>query len=56
MEINGSDERGINVVRNLIKSYCYNKTINNFFLNINELKFIILDEADSLTDEAQNSL
>ena len=45
-ELNASDERGIGVVRGKIKKIAYTKT----------KKIILLDEADSLTDDAQAAL
>ena len=50
METNASDERGINVVRDKIKSFARTKPINA------EYKIIFLDEADSLTSDAQQAL
>lgn len=49
LELNASDARGIDVVRNRIKSFCTTK-INA------PLKIIILDEADSMTSAAQQAL
>ncbi|KAM0678305.1 replication factor C subunit 4 [Binucleata daphniae] len=47
LELNASDERGINIVRNKIKAYA---------AGINKQKTIILDECDSLTNDAQQCL
>jgi replication factor C subunit 3/5 len=49
LELNASDDRGINVVRNTIDSFV---NTNSLFNNKN--KMIILDEADSMTIVAQN--
>jgi replication factor C subunit 3/5 len=49
-EFNGSDDRGIGVVRN-IKKYV---STSQFFNN--KIKLVILDEADSMTTEAQFAL
>jgi len=46
VELNASDERGINVVREKIKRIAY--TLGD--------KIILLDEADSMTDDAQHAL
>ena len=50
METNASDERGIDVVREKIKDFARTKPINA------EYKIIFLDEADSLTSDAQQAL
>jgi len=52
LELNASDARGIDVVRNKIKSFAMNK-IN---LPPGRHKIIILDEADSMTGAAQQAL
>ncbi len=49
IELNASDERGIDTVRETIKSYCMKATDK-------PLKIVLLDEADSMTNDAQNSL
>ncbi|CUM65908.1 uncharacterized protein PRCAT00003559001 [Priceomyces carsonii] len=51
LELNASDDRGIDVVRNQIKSFA--STMQIFSKGF---KLIILDEADSMTSVAQNSL
>jgi len=50
MELNASDERGIDTVRDKIKSYARTKIIGR------EFKIIFMDEADSITRDAQNAL
>ena len=63
LELNASDERGIDIVKEQIKSFCQtlnsfsnftlsndNNTKNNFF------KLVILDEADMMTTDAQSAL
>lgn len=50
METNASEERGIDVVREKIKDFARTKAINA------EYKIIFLDEADSLTSDAQQAL
>jgi len=50
LELNASDDRGIDVVRNTIKNFARTKAISGNF------KIIFLDECDSLTKEAQQAL
>ncbi len=50
-ELNASDERGIEVIRKKIKEYARTTT-----LSVEGFKVIFLDEADSLTSEAQAAL
>lgn len=56
MELNASDDRGIEVVRNKIKQFV---TSENVFFGINPndrkniFKLVILDEADAMTADAQ---
>ncbi len=50
LELNASDERGIDVVRGKIKDFARTRSMHGDF------KIIFLDEADSLTPEAQNAL
>jgi replication factor C subunit 2/4 len=52
LELNASDARGIDVVRNRIKSFAMNKVT----LPPGRHKIIILDEADSMTSAAQQAL
>jgi replication factor C subunit 3/5 len=52
LELNGSDDRGINIIRSQIK---YFSKIKNLLMP-NKPKIIILDEADSLTYDAQFAL
>jgi replication factor C subunit 2/4 len=52
MELNASDERGIDVVREKVKQFAEKKVR----LNPGQHKIIILDEADSLTEAAQQAL
>ncbi|KAM0676280.1 replication factor C subunit 4 [Gurleya vavrai] len=47
LELNASDERGISIVRNKIKTYA---------MSITKQKTIILDECDNLTSDAQQCL
>ena len=51
LELNASDERGINVVREKVKNFARTKSIGNV-----PFKIIFLDEADALTPEAQQAL
>jgi replication factor C small subunit len=50
IELNASDERGIDVVRNKIKNFARTAPLNSQF------KIIFLDEADALTPDAQSAL
>ena len=51
MEINASDERGIDIVTGKIKSFVQTKSIVG-----PQIKLVLLDEADALTSEAQSAL
>ncbi len=51
LELNASNDRGIDVVRNTIKDFARTKSIGNF-----SFKIILLDESDSLTRDAQQAL
>jgi replication factor C subunit 2/4 len=53
LELNASDERGIRVIREKVKTFAQQsvKTVNNI-----PFKIIILDEADTLTSDAQAAL
>ena len=50
-ELNASDERGINVIRGKIKDFARTAPIGK-----SQFKIIFLDEADSLTNDAQSAL
>jgi len=50
-ELNASDERGINIIRGKIKDFARTAPIGN-----SQFKIIFLDEADSLTSDAQAAL
>lgn len=54
MELNASDERGINVIRTKVKSFAQISTTSSN--NAPPYKLIILDEADSMTADAQAAL
>ena len=51
LELNASDDRGIDVIRNQVKDFARTKAIGNV-----PFKIIYLDESDSLTKEAQQAL
>ncbi|CAK9441655.1 uncharacterized protein LODBEIA_P55230 [Lodderomyces beijingensis] len=55
LELNASDDRGIDVVRNQIKSFASTRQIFTSG-SAPHFKLIILDEADAMTSVAQNSL
>lgn len=52
LELNASDERGIEVVRNQVKQFATKKVV----LPPGRHKIVILDEADSMTSGAQQAL
>jgi replication factor C subunit 3/5 len=52
LELNASDDRGINVVRERIKEFCNTLNISSKAT----VKLVILDEADMMTTAAQNAL
>ena len=65
LELNASDDRGINIVREKIKDFCgalssFNSmlTISNSqnSTNAKSFKLVILDEADMMTSAAQFAL
>jgi len=51
LELNASDERGINIIREKVKNFARTKSLGNV-----PFKVIFLDEADALTPEAQQAL
>lgn len=51
LELNASDDRGIDIIRNQIKEFAKLKSLANV-----PYKIICLDEADSLTKDAQQAL
>lgn len=51
LELNASDERGIDVIRNKVKDFARTKAIADV-----PFKIIYLDESDALTKEAQHAL
>lgn len=52
LELNASDDRGIGIVREQILTFASTKTI----FASGGYKLIILDEADAMTNDAQNAL
>ncbi len=51
LELNASDDRGIGIVRGAILNFASTRTIFK-----SKFKLIILDEADAMTNDAQNAL
>lgn len=51
LELNASDDRGIGIVRGQILNFASTRTIFK-----SGFKLIILDEADAMTNDAQNAL
>src|SRR4030042_2886004 len=51
LELNASDERGIDVVRDTVKTFARVKSIGEI-----PFKIMILDEADNMTSDAQQAL
>ena len=56
LELNASDDRGIQVVRDKVKKFAQVAVIKSANHAVPSFKIIILDEADSLTGEAQSAL
>ena len=50
-ELNASDERGINVVRERVKTFARTKALGDM-----PFKILVLDEADNMTSDAQQAL
>ena len=51
IHLNASDERGIDIIRNQINNFVNSKTMFT-----NGIKFVILDEVDYMTKNAQQAL
>jgi replication factor C subunit 3/5 len=51
LELNASDERGIDTVREQIKSFCETQQFTG-----KGIKVVILDECDAMTSAAQSAL
>lgn len=56
LELNASDERGISVVRDKIKKYSQKLITKVSDKNSPKFQIVILDEADSMTVDAQSAL
>jgi replication factor C subunit 3/5 len=54
IHLNASDERGIDIIRNQINSFVNSKSL--LFRKENCLKFVVLDEIDYMTKNAQQAL
>ncbi|KAK6039058.1 replication factor [Cooperia oncophora] len=55
LELNASDDRGIGIVREEIITFAQTKSLQRD-KETTDLKFVILDEADAMTKDAQNAL
>ncbi|WKY01869.1 hypothetical protein Q1695_015687 [Nippostrongylus brasiliensis] len=55
LELNASDDRGIGIVRDEIITFAQTKSLH-LDKDSTDLKFVILDEADAMTKDAQNAL
>jgi replication factor C subunit 3/5 len=51
IHLNASDERGIEVIRNQLYTFVHSRGLFH-----NPMKFVVLDEVDSMTKQAQSSL
>ena len=51
LELNASDDRGIGIVRGDILNFAESRPVFN-----KGFKLVILDEADAMTNDAQNAL
>ncbi|KAI1723839.1 ATPase family associated with various cellular activities (AAA) domain-containing protein [Ditylenchus destructor] len=56
LELNASDDRGINVVRQKIVDFASMRNLGSSDGDRRPVKLIILDEADAMTKDAQNAL
>eukprot|EP00796_Vickermania_ingenoplastis_P005350 gene5351-3848_t len=56
LELNASDDRGIDVVRNLIKEFCSTGSIFSSGPSTAPFKLVVLDEADHMSHDAQAAL
>uniref|UniRef100_A0A1I7TPP6 Activator 1 subunit 5 n=1 Tax=Caenorhabditis tropicalis TaxID=1561998 RepID=A0A1I7TPP6_9PELO len=56
LELNASDDRGIDVVRNAIVTFAQTRGLQASGAGQLQFKLVILDEADAMTKDAQNAL
>lgn len=56
LELNASDDRGIDAVRNLIKEFCSTSSVFSLKPSSSSFKLVVLDEADHMSHDAQAAL
>ncbi len=56
LELNASDDRGIDVVREQIKTFAGTRNLFSASKDEKAFKLVVLDESDAMTSTAQNAL